>query len=88
VPEPKKYTLEFGEYRVPFIKADCNQASGSCTAEDSQISIEFGSAAADGCSSVSLSIRFLQNLGFVRIFFFQDDYLFLDLMADGGTMEF
>ena len=86
--DPENYIIAFGEDGIVNIKADCNLASGSYTIEDSQISIEIGPMTLAACPAGSLSDQFIQDLGFVRIYFFQDGHLFLDLMADGGTMEF
>ncbi len=36
----------------------------------------------------SRSEEFVQHLGFAAIYFFEDGHLFIDLMADGATMEF
>ena len=88
LPDPENYTLKFGEDGVVQIKADCNMASGSYAIENSGITIAVGPMTLAACPPGSLSDQFIQDLGFVRIYFFQDDYLFLDLMADGGTMQF
>jgi len=39
------------------------------------------------CSPESRSDEFIKNLSSAAIYFFKDGNLFLDLMADGGTME-
>ena len=88
VMDPENYIIEFGEDGAVKIKAGCNQATGSYSAENNQIYIEVGSMTQAACPPGSLSDQFIQDLGFVRIYFFQDSHLFLDLMADGGTMEF
>ena len=87
VMDPENYSVEFSQDGSVNIKADCNQASGSYTIEDSQISIEIGPMTFAACPPGSLGDQFVQNLGFVRIYFFQEDHLFLDMMADGGTMK-
>ena len=40
------------------------------------------------CPPASRSDDFVKYLGSVAIYFFQDGNLFIDLMADGGTMQF
>jgi len=88
VPKPADYTLEFLDGGFLQIKADCNQATGSYVLEGSALKIEIGPATLAACSPGSLSDQFLKNLGFVRIYFFKEEDLFLDLFADGGTMQF
>ena len=88
LPDPENYTIEFGEDGVVQIKADCNMASCSYNLENSRITITIGPMTQAACPPGSLSDQFIQDLGFVRIYFFQGDNLFLDLMADGGTMMF
>jgi len=40
------------------------------------------------CPEGSLSDDFVQYLGFAAIYFFEEGDLYIDLMADGGTMRF
>jgi hypothetical protein len=40
------------------------------------------------CPPESRSDEFIKDLGAAAIYFFGDSNLFLDLKADGGTMEF
>ena len=39
------------------------------------------------CPPESRSDEFVQKLGFVTNFFFENGYLYLDTMADGGTFQ-
>jgi heat shock protein HslJ len=88
IDNPDQYTVEFLSDGQAKIKADCNHASGTYTAEDSSISIEIGPMTMAHCGPDSLSDEFIFALGNARIYFFQDGDLFLDLYADGGTMRF
>ena len=88
VPDPENYALEFLEGGDLRIKADCNHAAGSYVLEGSTIKIEIGPSTLAACPPGSLSDQFLKDLGFVGIYFFQEGNLFLDLFADGGTMQF
>ena len=88
VPNPDKYALSFQKDGTVNIVADCNNASGTYTVDDSNLTIELGPMTMVACPPDSLSDDYLNNLSFVRIYFFQDGHLFLDMMADGGTLEF
>jgi heat shock protein HslJ len=92
----EKYTVESPEnYQVTFhedgsldIKADCNLAGGSYTTSEKSISITIGPTTLAACPPGSRSDEFIKRLGYAAIYFFQDEKLFLDLFADGGTMGF
>ena len=88
VPDSENYTLEFFEDGTLHIQADCNDANGTYSDEDGSINIEIGPMTLAACPLGSRSEEFLQNLGFAAIYFFQEGNLFMDLMADGGTMKF
>jgi heat shock protein HslJ len=88
VSEPENYALEFFEDGTLHIRADCNTATGSYIVEDASISIEIGPMTLAACLPGSRSEEFLQDLDFAAIYFFQKGDLFIDLMADGGTMKF
>ena len=70
------------------IVADCNNASGSYTADDSNLAIEVGPMTKAACPPESRSEQFVQLLGSVAVYFFEDGNLYLELMADGGTLAF
>ena len=88
IANPENYTLNFNDDGTVNIKADCNNAQGSYTADDSSLSIEIGPMTMAMCPDGSHSDDFVKNLGFAAIYFFQDGNLLIDLMADGGTMTF
>ena len=81
------YTLEFLIGKVN-VKADCNTGSGTYTVSGS--SITFGPMAMTRmmCQPDSLDTKFLQQLGSARTFRVEGDKLMMDLVADGGTMQF
>jgi heat shock protein HslJ len=70
------------------VKTDCNNASGSYTAQDGSITIEMGPMTMAMCGPDSLSEQFVSRLDYAAIYFFQGDDLLIDLFADGGTMGF
>jgi pimeloyl-ACP methyl ester carboxylesterase len=69
------------------IVADCNNASGSYTTDGSSLSIQVGPMTMAACPPGSRSDDFIKYLGFAAIYFYQDGNLYIDLMADGGTMS-
>lgn len=88
VTDSENYILEFKDDGTVNVKADCNNALGSFEADDSSIKIELGPTTLVACPEGSKGTDFLEYLGFAAIYFFEGDDLFIDLMADGGTMQF
>jgi pimeloyl-ACP methyl ester carboxylesterase/heat shock protein HslJ len=86
--QPESYTLAFQTDGTVNIKADCNNAIGAYTVDGSSIQIEVGPMTMAACPPESLSEQFIEHLGYAAIYFFEDGNLFIDLFADGGTMEF
>lgn len=88
IEQPENYTLTFQPDGTLSIKADCNQVIASYSAsEDGPLSIQPGPATMAACPPESRGDEFVQNLGFVSGYFFQDGFLFMDMMADGGTLK-
>jgi heat shock protein HslJ len=88
IENPTDYTVVFADGAIA-VKADCNQSAGSYTpGTDGTISIELGATTMAACPPGSRSDQFLQNLGDTARYFFEGDTLFLELPADGGTLEF
>ena len=85
---PLNYTLTFQDDGTVNIQADCNNALGSYSVDGSSITIEVGPMTMAACPPGSLSDDFVKYLGFAAIYFFEEGDLFIDLMADGGTMRF
>jgi pimeloyl-ACP methyl ester carboxylesterase/heat shock protein HslJ len=84
----ESYLLTFNDDATVDIIADCNNASGNFTADESSLLIEIGPMTMATCQEGSRSEQFVQLLGNATIYFFQDGQLFIDLFADGGTLEF
>ena len=88
VDNPENYTLSFQDDGTLNIKADCNNATGGYTVDGSSIKIEVGPMTKAACPPESLSDQFIEHLGYAAIYFFEDGNLYIDLFADGGTLEF
>lgn len=89
VDNPENYALTFLPDGTLQIKADCNMASSSYTAaEDGSLTVQPGITTLAACPPESRGEEFVQKLGFAAHYFFQDGHLFIDLLADGGTLEF
>ncbi len=89
IPQPERYELTLNADGTANIKADCNMVNTTYTIDGSNITINpLGASTMVACPPDSLADQYLQYLGFARIFFFEGDDMFFDLMADGGTMRF
>ena len=87
VAAPASYLLTFNEDGTVNIVADCNNAAGSYTAADGALTT-IGPMTMAACPPESRSEQFVKLLGGAARYFFVEDRLFIDLMADGGTMGF
>jgi membrane-bound inhibitor of C-type lysozyme len=88
VEQPQNYTLTFQPDGTLQIKADCNQVGASYNAsEEGALSIQPGPATLAACPPESRGDEFVQNLSFAAGYFFQDGNLYIDMMADGGTLK-
>lgn len=86
---PERYTLTFLDDGSLQIQADCNQATAAYTAsDDGALSVTPGITTLALCPPGSRSEELINKLGFAARYFFQDGHLFIDMMADGGTLEF
>jgi len=88
VADSTRYTIEFQEDGTAAIKADCNIVIAQFTADGSAMSILPGPSTLVACPEDSQADLFTQQLSGAAIYFFQDGDLFIDLMADSGTMHF
>jgi len=86
VSDSENYTVEFQLDGALSVKADCNNAFGSYTVDGSSLTIEMGPMTLVACPPESRGDDFAKYLGFTAHYFFEDGNLYLDLMADGGTM--
>ena len=91
VETPERYQLTFGEDGIVEIVADCNRAIASYGLLDEDtggLTIPVGPMTAAACPPDSRSDQFVALLGGAARYFFEGDKLFIDLMADGGTLAF
>lgn len=86
--QPAQYTITFNTDGTVAIKADCNNASGTYTADDNGgLTLALGPMTLAACPPDSRSDEFIKKLGSVAGFFFEQGFLYLDLAADGGTFQ-
>jgi len=92
IEDPARYTITFDEAvggtGQAAIKADCNEVAATYTVDESSIDIVAGPSTLVACPEDSLDQQYLVNLSNAVIFFFEEEDLFLELMADGGMMRF
>jgi heat shock protein HslJ len=88
IEEPERYTIEFLPEGAANIQADCNRAGASYIQNDSSLTIEIERITRVACPPDSVDDEFLRDLENAAIYFIRDGKLYIDLMADGGTMEF
>lgn len=89
IQNPASYTLTFADAASLSIKADCNRVQGSYSANgNGALTIALGPATLAACPPNSRGDQFARLLGGAARFFIKDGHLFIDLMADGGTLEF
>jgi heat shock protein HslJ len=86
--DPSLYTIEFKSDGKLNIRADCNRAGGTYSMEGKSIRIEQTHSTMAMCPPGSLDQDFNKDLSAAAIYFFQDDFLYLDLKYDSGTMKF
>jgi heat shock protein HslJ len=88
VAAPQKYTLQFflADGKVA-VKADCNNATGSFTADAQNLSISLGPTTLAACPPGSLSDQFIKELGEVQTYLFDGADLILGRNG-GGSMRF
>jgi heat shock protein HslJ len=88
VVEPERYTIQFLDDGTANIQADCNMVVASYEAKESALSITLGPSTMVACPPDSQSTPFLAGIAAAAIYFFEGDNLFIDLVADSGTMQF
>ena len=89
VENPTSYRLSFNPDASLAITADCNNVMGIYQGESGlSLSISIGPATLAECGPGSRSDQFVRLLGGAAKYFFRDGKLYIDLMADGGTMAF
>ena len=88
VADSSRYTIEFLEDGTAAIKADCNQVVAQYTTEAGAITITPGPSTLAACPEDSQGDVFVQQLSGAALYFFLDGDLYIDLIADSGTMRF
>jgi len=88
IESPENYTVTFNADGNLNIKADCNRANADYKDEAGALQIKVGPSTLSLCPDESRSENFIQYLGYAARYFFQEGRLYIDLFADGGTMEF
>jgi heat shock protein HslJ len=88
VADSTRYTIEFMADGTASITADCNMVTAQFTADGSAITLTPGASTMALCPEDSQADLFTQQLSGAAIYFFQEDDLFIDLIADSGTMHF
>ncbi len=82
------YTVTFNPDGTVAVIADCNNAGGSYTEDEGSLSIVMGPMTMAQCLPGSRSEQFVSLLGGSARYFFEGGKLYVDLMADGGTLTF
>lgn len=88
IADPQNYTIDFLPDGTLQIKADCNNAGGSYTADGSNISIALGATTRVACAPESKGDQFLAYLSGAAKYSIANGRLQIELMADSGTMTF
>lgn len=89
VPNPESYRLHLRADGTFTFQADCNAGNGSYELDGNSLTFNplMATTLAE-CGKGSLYNTYLRLLHDVRTFVRSDDQLYLNLMADGGNMEF
>lgn len=87
IANPEAYTVTFNEDGTVSMKADCNVAAGTYTAEGESIAIVVGPVTLAACGPESLGADFLINLTMAGTYLFDDEgKLVINLVADAGDL--
>ena len=86
IPDPEQYAITFFSDGTLLVKADCNNGSGTYTADGMQMSITLNEMTSQACSETSQADTFLALLGQVNAFGMQDDKLALLLAENKGQI--
>lgn len=89
VDNPASFTIEFMADGTYAMQVDCNRGGGAYSAENQSLTINPGFTTEAFCGEESLDTDFLNLLGDVVTFVFDDDgNLVMNLMVDAGNMVF
>ena len=87
-PNPANYTIQFNPDGTANLKADCNSASATYQADESNLAIAPGPMTLVACPPPTLGTEFMQQLGEVLAYSFDGNNLILWLKTEGGSMKF
>ncbi len=88
VADSTRYLIEFLDDGTAAITADCNAVVAQYTVNGNAITLIPGPSTLVACPEDSQADVFTQQLSGAALFFFLDDDLYIDLIADSGTMHF
>lgn len=88
IPDPQNYLVDFQPDGTIQVKADCNNASGTYTANATNLTITLGPVTLAACPEGSRSEQFLTLLGGAATYEATDTQLRIDLFADAGNLTF
>ena len=88
VADPTLYTITFNTDGTAQIKADCNNILAEYTATDGSLSLLLGPSTLVFCGEESQDQDFRTGLESAAAYFFEAGDLYIDMMADAGTMRF
>lgn len=87
VTTPENYTVEFMTDGAVQVRSDCNNGRGRYTANGSSLTFSAIAMTRRGCLRGSQDNLFNRSLSAARIYRRDRDKLYIDLLADGGTMH-
>jgi heat shock protein HslJ len=85
--DPSRYTIEFAADGSVAVRADCNRGFGTYAEAAGALTIEVSGLTRAQCEEGSLSDEYLRDLVDVRTYVIEGGALYLDLMADAGTLR-
>lgn len=88
IDEPDNYTFELLADGQINVVSDCNNGAGNYEIDGNALTINITSTTLALCEEGSFSDLFFRSLNEAAIFFLENDVLFIDQPADGGTMRF
>jgi polar amino acid transport system substrate-binding protein len=88
VKNPAKYTIEFAADNTVRVIADCNRGTGTYKVDGRSLKFSPIATTRMACPAGSQDGMYLASLNAARIYKLDQDTLYVDLFADGGTMKF
>ena len=85
--DPSRYTIEFAADGSVAVRADCNRGFGTYAEAAGALTIEVSGLTRAQCEEGSLSDEYLRDLADVRTYVIEGGKLYLDVMADVGTLR-